>query len=62
MQDSTGKLIAVGDRVKFRGQIYTIEAFKPGQGRNGTAAIEFDRKPHIEELPDEVSVDLLEKS
>lgn len=57
-EDSAGRSIKVGDTVRFRGQIYEIYAFKPGQGRNGTAAIEFDRKPHIDELPDEISVDL----
>lgn len=61
-KDSMGKIIKVGDTVRFRGQFYTIEAFKPGQGRNSTAALEFNKKPHIDELPDEISVDLIEKT
>jgi hypothetical protein len=58
-QDSTGKPIAVGDRVRFRGRVYTITAFRPGQGRFGSAAIEFDEPCHTTETPDEVSVDFV---
>lgn len=65
MQDSTGKTIAVGDRVRWaRDQrTYTIRQFLPGQGRSGTAGIQFEepcaRADYLGELPDEWSVDLV---
>ena len=59
-QDSAGKPITVGSRVKFRDKLYTIKAFLPGQGRNGVNAIEFvEDEVHVDELPDEISVDLV---
>jgi hypothetical protein len=57
-QDSAGRPIYVGSRVKFRRQIYTIKGFKPGQGRLGCAELILDRKPHLAEVSDEISVDL----
>lgn len=61
MLDSTGKMIAVGDKVRWRGGgPYTIKRFLPGQGRTGIAGIEFEEpqpEPHQNELPDEWSVD-----
>lgn len=58
-QDSTGRPIKVGDRVRFRGQEYTIKDFAYGQGSFGTAAIEFEEDQHISEVADEISVDLI---
>ena len=61
-QDSTGKVINVGDRVRFRGDNYTIKAFGPLVGALSTYTIEF-----VEEYdgkwgtPDEISVDRIEK-
>lgn len=61
MQDSTGQTIRVGDRVRFRGQIYTIAQFLPGRGRLGTAAIRFvEPAATDQEIPDEMSVDLVD--
>lgn len=63
MLDSTGKTIAVGDKVRWRSQVYTIKQFLPGQGRTGIAGIEFEEPqlaPHQNELPDEWSVDRME--
>lgn len=57
--DSTGKLIQVGDRVRFRGQNYTIAAFEPGAGRLETARICFSEPCHFPEAADEISVDLI---
>ena len=59
MNDSTGNTIVVGDRVRFRGQLYTIKSFHPGEGRSGEiAAIMFEEwPPHCNEIPDEWSVD-----
>lgn len=59
-QDSTGRSIGVGDRVRWRGQIYTIKAFGDPVGRFGTRAIEFEETPHHHEVPDEIGVDLVE--
>lgn len=58
-QDSAGRFITLGDRVKFRGQIYTIQAFKPGEGRGGCQGLVLDREPHVSEPPDEISVDVV---
>jgi hypothetical protein len=59
-QDSTGREITVGDRVNWRGQIYTIKTFGDPVGRFGTCAIEFEEPLHLEgEVPDEISVDLV---
>lgn len=55
-QDSTGKEIFVGDRVRFRGTHYTIASFHDGEGRCGTARIEFV-EPYEGEIPDEIGVD-----
>lgn len=60
-QDSTGHAIAVGNRVNWRGQIYTIKAFRDG-GRLGTRAITFEEPLHVAgEVPDEISVDLVQR-
>lgn len=58
-QDSTGKLIKVGDRVRFRGREYLIKGFIQGEGRDGIMAIEFESQPDTPEIPDEWSVDLV---
>jgi len=55
--DSTGNLIKVGSRVKFRGKLYTIKEFKnPGKGSCGTYQIGFEEGQHIPEVADEISV------
>ena len=60
-QDSTGRAIGVGDRVSFRGQIYTIKSFGDPVGRFGTRTIAFEEPSHIQaEIPDEIAVDLVE--
>jgi hypothetical protein len=56
-EDSTGKPIKIGDRVKFRTEFYTINEFIPGIGRFGSAVILFGEKCHTSEMPDELSVD-----
>jgi hypothetical protein len=56
-QDSAGREIAVGDRVSWRGQIYTIKAFGDPVEPLGTLAIEFEEPLHLEgEVPEESSV------
>lgn len=58
--DSTNKPIKAGDRVRFRGQDYTISQFIPGDGRWGCAVIKFEEPQHTGEQADECSVDLIE--
>lgn len=57
-QDSTGNSITIGDSVRFRGQIYTIKEFIPGEGRFNTARIIFNEQTNTIEQADEISVDL----
>lgn len=60
-QDSAGRPIAVGDRVRWRGEIYTIKAFGDPTGRYGTRTISFEESLHItDEVPDEIGVDRVE--
>lgn len=58
-QNSTGREVYIGDRVRCRGEEYTIVRFIPGVGHYGTAGIEFDRPFHSEEMPDEIMIDLI---
>ena len=51
--DSTGNPIKVGDRVRFRGQAYTIKRFEDGCGRSGIAKIIFEEDQHTDENADE---------
>ena len=61
-QDSTGRTIAVGDRVSWRGKIYTIKSFGDPVGRHGTRAIVFEEPLHVQgAVPDEIAVDLVER-
>jgi len=55
--DSVNRPIQVGDRVKFRGEVYTIKEFVPGAGIYGTAQIRFEEPQHTDEVADEISVD-----
>jgi hypothetical protein len=56
--DSGGKPIQIGDRVKFRSQIYTIKAFG-GKTPSGATMLEFNEPRHTDEQPTEFSVDLV---
>jgi hypothetical protein len=54
-------MIRVGDRVRWRGQLYTIKSFGDPAGRYGTCTIAFDEPLHVhDEVPDEIGVDLVE--
>ncbi len=55
--DSTGKEVYVGDRVRFRGEIYTIGRFLDTKGACGTSQIEFNEPQHVEEVADEIGID-----
>lgn len=59
-QDSSGSPVRIGDRVRWRGEVYTITAFGDRTGRFGTHTIEFDRPPHLDQTPDELSIDLID--
>lgn len=60
--DSSGRLIIVGDRVRWRGQLYTIKTFGANDGRFGTRTITFEEPLHInDEIPDEFGVDILHR-
>ena len=58
--DSTGKPLDIGNRVRFRGQMYTIKGFGENTGECGTTTLEFEEPRHTPEIPDEISVDLVE--
>lgn len=58
-QDSTGKSIFVGSKVRFRGQVYTIKAFIPGKGRYGSNGLSFEETVHTTETPDEIAIDVV---
>jgi hypothetical protein len=60
--DSAGRPITVGDVVRWRGHLYTIRSFGPSTGRVGTLSIAFEELLHVEEIPDEIGVDLVEKA
>ena len=56
--DSRGCPLRVGDRVRFRGQIYTIKQFGPATGTHGTSTLIFEEEyVHTTEVPDEINVD-----
>lgn len=55
-QDSTGKTIVSGDRVRFRGQFYTIESFGKETG-HGIAVYFVEKDIHTTEQPTEWSID-----
>ena len=56
--DSTGRPIRVGNKVKFRGEHYTIKSFLENEAARATQ-IEFEEPQHTKEVADEWSVDLL---
>lgn len=56
--DSTGKLIKVGDRVRFRGQLYSIRAFSEVEEGMDIRTIFFNEEQHTPEAATEFSVDL----
>lgn len=60
IQDSTGQDLKIGDRVRFRGEIYTIKEFALGEGTFGTARIIFNEPQHTDEPASEISVDLVD--
>lgn len=55
--DSTGKQIAVGDKVRFRGQEYTLKGFGPFESHYGVATLTFEEPLHTDEVPCECTID-----
>lgn len=55
--DSANHLIRIGDRVKFRGRVYTIKEFRD----TGKTFVEilFQEPQHTSEVATEISVDLV---
>jgi hypothetical protein len=61
--DSTGKLIKVGDTIRFRGQDYTLKAFGPLDAAGfGVHTLIFEEPLHTDEEPHECNVDLVRES
>lgn len=58
--DSTGTPVHAGDKVRFRGQHYTLKGVKEsGAGAFGTNTFEMEEELHVAETPDEISIDLV---
>ena len=55
--DSTGKQIAIGDRIRFRGQEYTLKDFGPNASDIDVATLIFKEELHTDEVPHECNVD-----
>ena len=55
--DSTGKVVNEGDKVRFRGEEYTIKCFLESTGACGTSQIEFNEEQPVAEVADEISID-----
>lgn len=58
--DSTGKPIVVGDRIRFRGQEFTLKEFGPIEAVYEVATLIFEEEvTHTPEIPHECNVDLV---
>lgn len=55
--DSTGKQIAIGDKIRFRGREYTLKNFGPDEKFYGVATLIFEEPLHTKEMPHECNVD-----
>ncbi len=57
--DSTGKEIKIGNRIRFRGTIYTLKAFGPVEEQYGVATLIFEEPLalNVNEVPHECNVD-----
>lgn len=58
-QDSAGRFIQIGDRVRFRGEIYTIDSFGKETG-HGIEVNFVEKEIHTKEQPTEWSIDRIE--
>jgi len=55
--DSTGRQIKLGDKIKFRGQEYTLKGFGPNEPEYDVATLIFEEEVHTIEVPHECNVD-----
>ena len=56
--DSTGKIIRPGDRIRFRGKVYTLKEIGPEYDLiPGVNTLIFNEKLHTAEVPHECNVD-----
>ena len=55
--DSTGRVIEIGDKIRFRGHEYTLKAFGPNEDFYGVATLIFEEPVHTDEVPHECNVD-----
>lgn len=55
--DSTGRQIAIGDKIRFRSEIYTLKDFGPNEEQYGVATLVFEEEVHTTEVPHECNVD-----
>lgn len=55
--DSTGRQIAIGDKIRFRGSEYTLKDFGPIEDHYGVATLIFEEEVHTTEVPHECNVD-----
>jgi len=58
-EDSMGRPVVIGSRVRFRGREYTIDSFIGNNGRVGTQQMTFNEPQHTDEIADELSIDLV---
>lgn len=59
--DSTGKQIKPGDRIRFRGEEFTLKAFGPNEEHYGVATLIFEEEvTHTPEVPHECNVDKID--
>ncbi len=57
--DSTGRVIKIGDKIRFRGEEYTLKDFGPNEDHYGVATLIFAEEVHTDEVPHECNVDLV---
>ena len=56
--DSAGRVIEPGDRIRFRGQEFTLKGFGPIEDFYGVATLVFEEEvTHTSEVPHECNVD-----
>ena len=61
--DSTRRPIKIGDRLRFRGKVYTLKEFGPPEEFYGVATLVFEEPEiHTTETPHEINVDLVDEN
>ncbi len=58
--DSAGRAIYIGNKIKFRGEIFTLADFGPNEDHYNVATLIFEEPiEHTPEVPHESNVDLV---